>query len=336
MERNELTVALIVGGASSEREVSKESGLGLYKALKELNYNVMVVDPAYGTNQPLHDDMFFDKKDHAEVSLRNYVSAINLDLFDRIDAALLGLHGKYGEDGTIQSLLEMRGVKYTGAGVLASALAMDKAMSKVNFKHNHVNTAKWIVVDKNKYDNEELTQNIDKHIKYPCIVKPNDDGSTMGLTLVREKEKVDEAVKFALKYSNKVLVEEYIPGREIAVGVLGQHVYPVIEIKPKHLIYDYECKYTDGMSEYFVPADIPDNAAAELKRQALLAYNSVGCEVYGRVDFMLNEDFIPYCLEVNTLPGMTSHSLLPKMANADGVSYEELVDRIIKLSLQRD
>ncbi len=332
MINKNITVALIVGGTSPEREVSKESGHSILTALHTLNYNVKIIDPAYGLKQPDKEDDFFSKKDYSILSNRNYVDVINSSLFDDVDIAFLGLHGKWGEDGTIQSLFELRGVKYTGAGVLPSSLAMDKEMSKIIFRHQGIKTPNWLTVKKNG-TNDLIISKIKKDIGYPCIIKPNDQGSTIGLSLCEKQDEINTAITKALEFSNKVMIEEFIEGREITVSIVGSRILPVLEIKPKHQLYDYECKYTDGMSEYEVPADIPKNVEELVKQSALKAYNSIGCESYGRVDFLLNKNEQAYCLEVNTLPGMTSHSLVPKMAQAGGISFEELVDMIIKSTL---
>ena len=216
---------------------------------------------------------------------------------------------------------------------MASSISMDKAMSKILFQHYGVVTPKWIVVDKNHFEKESINEKIEKEFSYPCVIKPNDQGSTVGLTICKEPFEVEEAINLALNFSNKALIEEYIPGRELTVAVLDNKALPILEIKPKHSIYDYECKYTPGMSEYEVPAKIPQDVFENIQKQALLAFHSLRCESYSRVDFLLNQNNQPYCLEVNTLPGMTSTSLVPKMAKAVGISFEELIEKIIRLSL---
>ncbi len=333
MKKKDLTIAVLVGGTSPEREVSKDSSKAISKAVKDLGYNLKLIDPAYGLNQPENENLFFGQEDYSELSNRNYVEAINSNLFDDVDLAFLGLHGKYGEDGTIQGLLELRGIKYTGAKVLSSALAMDKIASKILFQHFDVKTPKWFVVAHDENVKELIINKIKKLFGFPCIIKSHDQGSTFGLTVCKNENEVETGVQLALRYSGKALIEEYIPGREITVGILADKILPVLEIKPKHGLYDYECKYTDGMSEYIVPAEISKDVASHLQRQALLAYNSVECSNYGRVDFRLNENNESFCLEVNTLPGMTSHSLIPKMAKAVGTSFTELIDQIIKYEL---
>lgn len=334
MENKKLKVALLVGGTSPEREVSKLSCSSIYKALLSLGYETKLIDPAYGKNQPADVEAFFKETDFAEISTRNYIEAVNSELFDDIDIAFIGLHGKWGEDGTIQSLLEMRGIKYTGSNILASANGMDKEMSKILFRHFNISTPEWIIVDNPDYNLGNVQKSIDEKLGYPCVVKPNDQGSTVGLTVCKNKNEIKTAVELALSFSKKALIEEYIDGHELAVAVLENRALPVLEIKPKHGLYDYECKYTKGMSEYVVPAQIPENVFMELQKESEEAFKALGCSVYGRLDYRMSSDFKIYCLEVNTLPGMTSTSLVPKMAKAIGISFEELIDKIITLSLK--
>ncbi len=329
-----LKVLLLVGGTSPEREVSKSTGKSVYQAMQNLGYDVVIIDPAYGINQPFEVEDYFSEKDFTEVSNENYLDAINLISPGEIDVAFLALHGKYGEDGTIQSLLELKGIKFTGSKVLSSALAMDKIMSKILFEEYNVPTPKWFHFKIDEFTTTEVNELINKKFGYPAVIKPNDQGSTVGLTICKSSDQLDEAIHNAFEFSDRILVEEYIPGRELTVAVLDHSALPVLEIKPKHGIYDYECKYTAGMSEYIVPAEIPDAVAESLQKIAVQAYDSLRCEVYSRVDFRLSNQNEPYALEVNTLPGMTSLSLVPKMAKAVGISFEQLVEKIITLSLK--
>lgn len=326
-------VALLVGGTSPEREVSKMSGKGVLGALKELQYPTKIIDPAYGLNQPKEEEKFFLEKNYSEISNRNCIDAINSNLLDGVDVVFSALHGKWEEDGTIQSLLELRGLKYTGSKVLASALAMDKEMSKVIFRQAGVQTPDWFVVSLVNLEPKKIINNIKQELGFPCIIKPNDQGSTVGLKLVKEESDVEEAVKVALQFSNKTLIEKYISGRELTVAILINEALPVLEIVPKSGLYDYKSKYTSGMSEYIVPAKISDEVAKTAQEQALIAFHSLGCEGYARVDFRLSDESELFCLEVNTLPGMTPLSLVPKAAKAVGISFEELIKRIIAQAL---
>jgi D-alanine-D-alanine ligase len=333
MSNKKINVALLVGGISPEREVSKATGKSVLKALRDLGYGVKVIDPSYGLNQPKDESKFFDIKNYSDISNRNQLEAINSTLLDDIDVAFVALHGIGGEDGTIQSMLEMRGIRYTGSKVLSSALAMNKSMTKIMFQHYDVATPKWFLINKNENDYSLIRDKIKKFFGYPCVIKSNDSGSSIGLTICRGDVEVENAVNQAFKFSSVAIVEEYIAGRELTIAVLEQQALPVLEIQPIGGLYDYEHKYTSGKSEYIVPAMIPPKVAEHLQHQALLAFNSVGCECYARIDFRLTKDYKSYCLEVNTLPGMTSLSLVPKMAAAAGISFEELIDRIIKNAL---
>ena len=326
-------VALLVGGTSPEREVSKMSGKGVLGALKSLQYPTIVIDPAYGLNQPKEEENFFLEKDFSEVSNRNCIYAINSNLLNNVDIVFSALHGKWAEDGTIQSLLELRGLKYTGSKVLASALAMDKEMSKLIFRQEGVETPDWLTLNSMNIEPKKIINYIKNQIGFPCIIKPNDQGSTVGLKLVKEESEVEEAVKVALQFSSKALVEKYIPGRELTVAILINEPLPVLEIVPKSGLYDYKSKYTSGMSEYIVPAKISEEIEKKAQQQALKAFHSLGCEGYARVDFRLSNNNELYCLEVNTLPGMTPLSLVPKAAKAVGISFEELIKRIIQQAL---
>jgi D-alanine-D-alanine ligase len=333
LDINKLNIALFLGGTSPEKEVSKSSSKSIFAALTKLGHNVTLMNPAYGKNQPADINDFFSEKEYAPVSNENYVETVNSKALDNIDLVFLGLHGKWGEDGIIQSLLELRGKKYTGSKVLASSLSMDKKMSKILFQHYGIKTPKWVSVPKNNFEHDQVLAMIKENLGYPCVIKPNDQGSTVGLTICNEESQVISAVNLALEFSDKALIEEYIDGHEITVGIIENTALPALEIKPKHELYDYECKYTSGMSEYIVPADVPKDVFEKLQLQALLAFKSLGCEGYGRIDFRVNSKWEIYCLEINTLPGMTSTSLVPKMAKAVGITFEELIDRIIKLSL---
>ncbi len=328
---NKLKIALLLGGASPEREVSKSTGKSIYNALNNLGHEVVLVDPAYGANEPATPDDFFAPKDFSNVDYKNY--ADSLKYIKGADLAFLALHGKYGEDGTIQALLELSGIKYTGSGVMTSSLSMDKTMSIVMFEKYGVVCPKGFTVHVSVTDYTPAIEKVKKDLGFPCIVKPNDQGSTIGLTICKSEAELPEAIKAALKFSDHALIEEYIEGRELTVAVFDGKPLPICEISPKHNHYDYECKYTSGMSEYIVPANLPEDVTKHLQEQALQAYNAVQCKTYGRVDFRLAPDQKSYCLEINTLPGMTSTSLVPKMAKAAGIAFDDLIKKIIELSL---
>ena len=331
--KSKLNIILLVGGTSTERYISKLSSKSIYNALKNLGHNVTLLDPAYGDNQPSETEEFFDENDFAEISNSNYIKCFNRKEFDSADLVFIGLHGKWGEDGTVQAILDLKGIKYTGSKTLASAVTMDKILSKILFDEYKIPTPKWFSFRNNEMTFDDVVSKIELEIGYPAIIKPNDQGSTVGLSICRNKDDIKNALSLAKNYSEKILVEEFIAGRELTVGIVGDIALPVLEIKPKHEIYDYECKYTSGMSEYIVPADIPVNIANDLMKTSLLAFKALECDGYARIDFRLSPENKFYLLEINTLPGMTSLSLVPKMAKAVGMSFEELVDKIIQLSL---
>ncbi len=339
----QIKVAVLLGGTSPERDVSIISGKYVTEGLREAGYIVKPIDPALGVNQPENEEELFisaiketppTEEELAKFSNKNVIECINSHLLDDVDVVFIILHGKWGEDGTVQALLDLRGIKYTGSGVLASAIGIDKNMSKIVFKHYGVQTPDWFTVRKNKVDLKEIRTKIEKSFSYPCVVKPNDQGSTVGLTVVKSPEEVEQAIELAFKYSDLVIIEDFIDGKELTVGILGNMALPVIEIIPKGGIYDYYHKYTKGATEYIVPAKIPEEWTQKLQEQALLAFKSIGCKGFARVDFRVKEDGEIYCLEINTIPGMTGTSLVPKAAKAAGIEFPELVDRIVKLALE--
>jgi len=304
LSNSKINTAVFVGGTSPEREVSKSSGKAIYQALNSLGYNCTLIDPAYGIDQPETDDEFFSAKDFGEIKNENLIKTVNSKLLDNIDLVFLALHGRWGEDGILQSLLELKGIKYTGSGVFSSTIAMDKDLSKTIFQKNNVNTPSWFTINK-KFNRDEVERIINSKFGYPVIIKPNDQGSTVGLSIVKSDVELFKAIDTAFQYSDLVVVEEYIPGREMTVAILEDKPLPVLEIIPKSGFYDYESKYTSGMSEYIVPADVPEDVFVKMQQQAITAFRSLRSKVYGRVE----------------------------MANAVGISFEELIDRIIRNSL---
>lgn len=337
-----MNIALIAGGISSERDVSLTSGSAILKALRENGHNVKVIDPIYGEKEASEDVIFKNlvsseyptyeaMQDLLRKSRRKVIECINSGLFDDIDLAFIGLHGKYGEDGRIQTLLDLRGIKYTGSDILSSAAAMDKNVAKMVFRYNNIPTADWIMLQ--KQDNVKI-EDVLRRISLPFVIKPNDEGSTVGLTVVNDESEISGAIELAFKYTDKIMVEKYVKGRELTVSILGDTAYPLIEIKPKEGFYDYFHKYTKGMTEYICPAEVKEETSKKAQEIALKAYHSLGCSVYSRVDFLLDDDEELHCLEVNTLPGMTELSLVPKAVKARGMEFNELIENIIRLSLR--
>ncbi|HMQ69490.1 MAG TPA: D-alanine--D-alanine ligase [Ignavibacteria bacterium] len=346
-----MNIVLITGGPSAERDVSIASSKSIVKALRDLGHLVKVIDPINGTYIADEEEIFKSGvkkespslKELSEIHLQSnkkILDCINSDIFDNVDLAFLGVHGKFGEDGKIQTLLELRGIKYTGSDVFSSAVAMDKDVSKIILNSAGIKTPEWIVLRKDNFggDYEKLNRTISGTVGYPCVVKPNDEGSTVGLSIVQpdvEDVQLGNSIELAFSYSDKVLIEQYIKGRELTVPVIGNEVFPVIEIRPKDGFYDYEHKYTKGMTEYFCPAEISPDIEKRAKENALKAHRILGCSVYSRIDYILDGNNDLYCLEVNTLPGMTETSLVPKSASANDMTFNQLIENIINLSLQK-
>ena len=337
-----MKIAVLLGGSSPERLVSIASGKGIVKALRELGHEAIAIDPALGGNQISESELFAQAIEAAppsqeflrKLSPKNYLAAVESLAAKNLDLAFIILHGKWGEDGTVQSLLELASIPYTGSGIMASAIAMDKVMSKKLFMHHGTPTAKWFDYRKNSLPRSAAIRKEISKLGYPNVVKPNDQGSSVAITIVQKESELDSALDEAEKHSDIVLVEEYIPGVELTVSILGDEPLPVIEIRPHDGFYDYHHKYTKGMMDYLAPAPIEKSFALKLQETALNAFKSLGCKTFGRVDFRVGHDQIPYCLEANTIPGMTETSLVPKAAAAVGISFKELVGRIVDLSLR--
>lgn len=260
---------------------------------------------------------------------------------ERLDVALIAMHGPYGEDGTMQGLLELLGIPYTGSGVLASALAMDKLRSRQIFEWHRIPVPGTVSVTPDVWrDRGHVRREVAQHLGYPCVVKPNAVGSSIGISLVRDAASLDAAVQAAFAYGGVVLVEEYVAGTELTCGILDDpetgrpQALPVIEIVPHADFYDYEAKYADGGSDHLIPARVSAEVAARAQALALRAYEALGCAGMGRVDMIARESDI-VVLEVNTIPGMTATSLLPDAAKAAGLAFGALLDRIIRSALRR-
>ncbi|MBD3232806.1 MAG: D-alanine--D-alanine ligase [candidate division Zixibacteria bacterium] len=340
--KNKLKIAVLLGGTSAEREVSIASGLQIAEALQNKGYDVIPIDTAGGLKK-IDVSKGFDvglippeSKSLSKLDDRYLSVKLNSGELQDVDVVFIGLHGGHGEDGTIQALLNLGGVSFTGSDVLASAAAMDKAFSKMIFKSQGIPTPEWIAFQRDALKNvKETVKRIETEIGIPAVIKPNAQGSTVGLSIVKSKNRIEEALRTAFEYDNKVLVETYIYGRELTVAVVGNYDLPVIEIVPEGGLYDYKCKYTSGKSKYFCPADIPKRVAEKCIFYGRQAFEILGCRDYGRVDFRLDNDNSLYCLEVNTLPGMTPTSLVPKAMKAIGYDFDDLIDIIVKMALER-
>jgi D-alanine-D-alanine ligase len=329
-------IAVLMGGTSSERDVSLASGLRIAQALRERGHSVVSIDTTKGALSKGEEVAALTKgvldTEPPKLDALQQIGSTSLtswrDTTEQArdaDVVFLALHGGQGEDGTVQALLDLTGVPYTGSGILGSALAMDKDLSKKLFQEAGVPTPKWLMAPAS-------IDAVKKAIGFPVIVKPSKQGSTVGLSIVREPAELAGAISEAFKYDDEVMVEEFIPGRELTVGVLGAEALPVGEIKPKHEIYDYECKYTKGMAVEEFPAKLTPSETTEVQRLALAAFRALKLRGYARIDFRMSTDGTFYCLEANTLPGMTELSLIPQAAAARGIPFPELCERIVKLA----
>jgi D-alanine-D-alanine ligase len=295
-------IGVLMGGLSSEREVSLRTGGAILAALKEQGYQAVALDVGRGIAAQL-------------------VSA-------GIEVAFIALHGMLGEDGAIQGLLEIMGIPYTGSGVFASALAMNKVAAKKIFVYHQLPTPAFDVVYAD--DGKCLKKALNRiALSYPVIVKPAEEGSTIGVTIVQRTEELLSAVKAAGCYGKEILVEEFISGREITVGILDNQALPIIEIIPRNGFYDFQAKYQKGETAYLFPEWLSAAQDQEIKDLVQSAYHALGCCGAARVDFMLSRDDRPFILEINTIPGMTETSLLPKAAARAGIGFADLVEKIL-------
>ena len=329
-----MRIAVLMGGTSSERDVSMASGLRIAQALRSRGHTVMAVDTAHGLLSAGEEDAMLAGQlmrtvppdVQALVRLEQSLPQ-QLQRVSDTDVVFLGLHGGRGEDGTIQALLDLTGVPYTGSGHLASALAMDKDLSKKLFRSAGVPTADWLMAP-------VTIAQVAETCGFPCIVKPSKQGSTVGLSLVKAESDLEGAIAAAREHDDEVMIERFIAGRELTVAVLGDEVLPVGEIIPVHELYDYECKYTPGMAREVFPADLTAAETARVQELALKAYDVLKLAGCARIDFRLSPDGEFYCLEANTLPGMTELSLVPQAAQAAGIPFPELCERIVSLALK--
>ncbi|MEW5804026.1 MAG: D-alanine--D-alanine ligase [bacterium] len=301
-----MKIAVLMGGNSSEREISLKTGSAIEKALRSQGFQVAAIDA----------DSQLATKLHAE----------------DIDLVFLALHGKYGEDGSVQGLLEIMGIPYTGSSVLASALAFHKAKTKAVLNFHHIPTPRFTVLTKGDFLSDPAKAR-DLVWQYPIVIKPCEEGSTFGISIVRSPDGLEAACNHAFRYGEEALIEEFIDGREVTVGILGDQALPVVEVIPISGFYDYESKYTVGKTEYVVPARLDENLYQQVQYWGLRAHGALGCKGVSRVDIRIDQKGNPFVLEINTIPGMTETSLLPKAAKVAGISFEELVKRILILAL---
>jgi D-alanine-D-alanine ligase len=298
-------IGVFAGGLSSEREISLKTGRNIFESLIRSGYDTDLID--------IKDDL--------------------LEKVGSIDIAFLALHGKYGEDGTIQGMLELLKIPYTGSGVLSSAVVLDKILSKKIFILENIQTPPFIELDLNNLMPElnSLKKDIEIKIGYPLVVKPNSEGSTIGIKTIYYSSQLEEGIMEAARYDKRILLERYVKGRELTVGIIGLEpvALPIIEIKPKSGFFDFDSKYKKDLTEYIIPADIDKRTAENIMKISLSCHKILGCSGISRVDFILDSGNLPHVLEINTMPGMTSTSLVPMAADAAGISFDLLVEIIL-------
>lgn len=342
-----MRIAVLAGGLSTERDVSIASGSMIAKALRSKGHQVVLVDVFMGVEDDVVvADLFnqgYDFTENATVkeeipnieqvrNLRKDKSSCFLgdkviDICRYADIAYLALHGGEGENGQLQATLDVLGIRYTGSGHLGSALAMDKGITKALFIQNNVLTAQGKIY-KNPQEAQEWSL-------FPCVIKPCSGGSSVGIARANNKEEYTTAVADAFVYEKKIVVEQFIEGREFSVGILGEKVLPPIEIIPTTGFYDYKSKYQAGLTREDCPANITQEQDAILRNSALDAFRVLHLESYARIDFILDKNNKAYCLEANTLPGMTPTSLLPQEAQVEGMDFPALCEKIVELSLEK-
>ena len=342
-----MKIVVLCGGLSNERDVSISTGTGAARALRENGHEVVLVDLYLGLTEPVTDpDAIFRAGTALSAAAigetspdLDAVRAMRPDPDCRIgpgvlalcraaDMVFLALHGEEGENGKLQATLDLHGVRYTGSGYLGSALAMDKELSKILFRSSGIPTPPGVTLRRGDA--------VPESIGFPCVVKPCSGGSSVGTSIVKSEAEYAAALDFAFRYEDRVLVETYIHGRELTVGVMDGHAMAVIEIIPKTGFYDYKNKYQAGLTEEICPAPISAKDTERVQRLAERVYEALHLDAYGRVDFLMDKaDGELYCLEANTLPGMTPTSLIPQMAAAEGMDYGELCEKIIEVSLKK-
>jgi len=293
-------IGVLLGGTSAERDVSLKSGAAVSNALRGLGYKVTDIDVGPDVAEKIRSE--------------------------GVEVAFLALHGGTGEDGSIQGLLEVMGIPYTGSGVMASALAMDKIASKVMFSHYGLRVPPFEVVE---------NANADVKIDLPVVVKPSREGSSVGVAIVKDEKELVSALQVATSFEGPALVEKFIKGREVNIGVVGDRVLGGVEVRPKLEFYSYEAKYTAGMTEYILPPELDEETYTRARETGLQANRALGCAGASRVDLLITDEKLIYVLEVNTIPGLTETSLLPKIARLAGMEFPALMEEMLRLALER-
>ena len=306
-------IGVLMGGTSTEREVSLRSGTAIHNALKGLGYDTIAIDAGPDICSVLKTET--------------------------IELSFLALHGGYGENGAIQGMLEVLGIPYTGSGVLASALAMDKEASKKIFLHHKIPVPPFVVIQRSAFSVQRKTPNselLTPDFNLPWVVKPVAEGSSVGVSIVKEETGFEQALETAYHYGLKAIVEKYIDGKEVHIGILNDRILGGVEVRPSLEFYSYEAKYTAGQTEYILPPEIDTKAYERAKVAAFSAHSSLGCKGATRVDLRVDGEGNPYVLEVNTIPGMTETSLLPKIAKKAGLDFPALIEEMVRGALRED
>ena len=345
MPNNKIKIAVINGGLSNEREVSIKTGQQVFNNLSDENYDKFLVEMTKDGRWLLSGD---NLKLGAKFSGTKALTIMHPDKgiakndLNNFDIVFLALHGKFGEDGKIQSILDILGIPYTGSGVLASALGMNKAKTMEFISSIGIKTPKFLFLsDRQNIDLKKINKMIIKDINYPCIVKPNESGSSIGINVVNVFEDLEKAINKAYNEDGQILVEEFIKGREVTCGVLGNsnqtelEVLPPVEIIADSTFFDYDAKYFSEKTQEICPADISDKLTEEVQDLAKKIHKVIGCDGLTRSDFIL-KDNVFYFLEINTLPGLTEQSLCPKEAKAAGMTFAEFLDKQIKLAIEKN
>ena len=342
-----MKVVVLAGGISTERDVSIVSGTLVCRALREKKHEAILLDVFFGNENidiqdafPIEYDVdkaveyiksFNEDVERASKERKNFFGPNVIEICQKADIVFLALHGEHGENGGVQAAFNLHGIKYTGSGHLSSALAMDKGLAKKLFVENSVPCPKGVVLER-----ENHTTNLsDYDMDFPVVVKPCCGGSSVGVNIVTNQADYEEAIKQAFSYEREVIVEQYIKGREFSVGVIDKEAYPVIEIAPVEGFYDYKNKYLAGAAVETCPADISEEQTRKMQGYALKGAEALFIDGYVRLDFMMNEQGEMFCLEANTLPGMTPTSLLPQEAKARGIDFPELCEKLIEVSLKK-
>ena len=337
MSDPKLKVAVLMGGTSGEREVSLASGSQVARALASRGHRVVAFDTTRGVlAEPEIERLYVGgvRREPPPLESLDLLQTGDTTALTRapevadVDVIFPALHGGTGEDGTLQSLLDLVGIPYAGSGRLGCTLAMDKEVSKKLFRASGIPTPDWLT------ESASLDQ-VEAELGLPVIVKPPSGGSTLGLTLAHDRKELDAAVDESRRYQDRILFERYVPGREFTVGVMGGKALPVIEIIPAHELFDYECKYQPGLAQEICPADLPPEIAETMERLAERVFETLFLRDFARVDFLLDSADGVWCLEANALPGMTANSLVPKAAAAAGIPFPELCERIVRIALAR-